>query len=73
RPAPRLVRPRLLAYPPFWGAGVCAPARRAGDPAAVPPRALSGLNAILRLHTVQEDEAYLSLGDDAETVGGGRL
>jgi len=34
--------------------------------------ALYGLYAILRLHTVQEDEAYLSLGDDAETVGGGR-
>ena len=30
--------------------------------------ALYGLYAILRLHTVQEDEAYLSLGDDAETV-----
>jgi heavy metal translocating P-type ATPase len=28
--------------------------------------ALYGLYAILRLHTVQEDEAYLSLGDDAE-------
>jgi hypothetical protein len=27
---------------------------------------LYGLHAILRLHTVQEDEAYLSLGDDAE-------
>src|SRR6185437_11251544 len=34
---------------------------------------LYGLHAILRLHTAQEDEAYLSLGDDAETVGGGRL
>jgi len=34
--------------------------------------ALYGLYAILRLHTAQEDEAYLSLGDDAETVGGGR-
>jgi heavy metal translocating P-type ATPase len=34
--------------------------------------ALYGLHAILRLHTVQEDEAYLSLGDDMETVGGGR-
>ena len=33
---------------------------------------LYGLHAILRLHTMQEDEAYLSLGDDAETVGGGR-
>ncbi len=33
---------------------------------------LYGLHAILRLHTVQEDEAYLSLGDDVETVGGGR-
>ena len=31
---------------------------------------LYGLHAILRLHTAQEDEAYLSLGDDAETVGG---
>ncbi len=30
--------------------------------------ALYGLYAILRLHTVQEDEAYLSLGEDAETV-----
>ena len=29
--------------------------------------ALYGLYAILRLHTVQEDEAYLSLGDDADT------
>ena len=34
--------------------------------------ALYGLHAILRLHTVQEDEAYLSLGDDMETVEGGR-
>lgn len=32
--------------------------------------ALYGLHAILRLHTAQEDEAYLSLDDDAETVGG---
>jgi len=32
--------------------------------------ALYGLHAILRLHTAQEDEAYLSLHDDAETVGG---
>ena len=31
---------------------------------------LYGLHAILRLHTVQEDEAYLSLDDDAEIVGG---
>jgi len=31
---------------------------------------LHGLHAILRLHTAQEDEAYLSLDDDAETVGG---
>ena len=31
---------------------------------------LYGLHAILRLHTAQEDEAYLSLGDDAEPVGG---
>ena len=29
---------------------------------------LYGLYAILRLHTVQEDEAYLSLGEDAETA-----
>jgi hypothetical protein len=27
---------------------------------------LYGLYAILRLHTVQEDEAYLSLGDDQD-------
>jgi len=33
---------------------------------------LYGLHAILRLHTMQEDEAYLSLGDDVETIGGGR-
>jgi hypothetical protein len=33
---------------------------------------LCGLHAILRLHTAQEDEAYLSLNDGAETVGGGR-
>jgi len=33
---------------------------------------LYGLYAILRLHTVQEDEAYLSLGDGMEAVGGGR-
>jgi hemerythrin HHE cation binding domain-containing protein len=33
---------------------------------------LYGLYAILRLHTAQEDEAYLSLDDDAETIGGGR-
>ena len=32
---------------------------------------LYGLHAILRLHTMQEDEAYLSLGD-LETIGGGR-
>jgi heavy metal translocating P-type ATPase len=32
--------------------------------------ALYGLHAILRLHTAQEDEAYLSLDDDTETVGG---
>ena len=31
---------------------------------------LYGLHAILRLHTAQEDEAYLSLGDDVEPVGG---
>ena len=30
--------------------------------------ALYGLYAILRLHTVQEDEAYLSLGDDADAL-----
>jgi cation transport ATPase len=29
---------------------------------------LYGLHAILRLHTVQEDETYLSLGDDADPV-----
>ena len=29
---------------------------------------LYGLHAILRLHTVQEDETYLSLGDTADTV-----
>ena len=28
--------------------------------------ALYGLHAILRLHTAQEDEAYLSLGEDTE-------
>jgi hypothetical protein len=34
---------------------------------------LYGLHAILRLHTAQEDEAYLSLGDDAEpTTRGGK-
>jgi hypothetical protein len=30
---------------------------------------LYGLHAVLRLHTVQEDETYLSLGDDAATSG----
>jgi len=38
-------------------------------------RMLYGLDAILRLHTAQEDETYLSLGDTAEepslTVGAG--
>ena len=41
--------------------------------------ALYGLHAILRLHTVQEDETYLSLGDSVDThpadrtdTGGGR-
>jgi hypothetical protein len=29
---------------------------------------LYGLHAILRLHTVQEDEAYLSLGDTASST-----
>jgi heavy metal translocating P-type ATPase len=29
---------------------------------------LYGLYAILKLHTVQEDETYLSLGDDADTL-----
>ena len=29
---------------------------------------LYGLHAILRLHTVQEDETYLSLGDTTDTV-----
>jgi len=43
--------------------------RRTSPISAAP---LYGLHAILRLHTMQEDEAYLSLGDDAETVGGGR-
>jgi hypothetical protein len=33
---------------------------------------LYSLHAILRLYTMQKDEAYLSLGDDVETVGGGR-
>ena len=33
--------------------------------------ALYGLHAILRLHTAQEDEAYLSLGDDAEAAAPG--
>jgi Hemerythrin HHE cation binding domain len=33
---------------------------------------LYGLHAILRLYTMQEDEAYLSLDDDVETIGGGR-
>jgi heavy metal translocating P-type ATPase len=32
---------------------------------------LYGLNAILKLHTVQEDETYLSLGDDADTLAAG--
>ena len=32
---------------------------------------LYGLHAILRLHTVQEDETYLSLGDDADTLAQG--
>ena len=32
--------------------------------------ALYGLHAILRLHTAQEDEAYLSLGDDGAVHGG---
>ena len=30
---------------------------------------LYGLHAILRLHTAQEDETYLSLGDTADTAG----
>ncbi len=34
---------------------------------------LYGLHAILRLHTAQEDESYLSLGDDMEAVPGPRL
>ena len=29
---------------------------------------LYGLHAILRLHTVQEDETYLSLGDSTDAV-----
>jgi hypothetical protein len=32
---------------------------------------LYGLYAILKLHTVQEDETYLSLGDDADTLAAG--
>jgi cation transport ATPase len=32
---------------------------------------LYGLHAILKLHTVQEDETYLSLGDDADTLAAG--
>jgi iron-sulfur cluster repair protein YtfE (RIC family) len=32
---------------------------------------LYGLHAILRLHTVQEDETYLSLGDSADAMGTG--
>jgi hypothetical protein len=32
---------------------------------------LYGLYAILKLHTVQEDETYLSLGDDADTLAQG--
>jgi soluble P-type ATPase len=34
---------------------------------------LYGLDAILRLHTVQEDEAYLSLGDTADAPPTGRM
>ena len=33
---------------------------------------LYGLHAILRLHTVQEDETYLSLGDTGDTVATSR-
>ena len=33
---------------------------------------LYGLYAILKLHTVQEDETYLSLGDDADTLAAGQ-
>ncbi len=33
---------------------------------------LYGLHAILRLHTAQEDESYLSLGDDIEAAPAGR-
>ena len=29
---------------------------------------LYGLHAVLALHTVQEDETYLSLGDDADAL-----
>jgi len=32
---------------------------------------LYGLHAILKLHTVQEDETYLSLGDEADTLAQG--
>jgi hypothetical protein len=31
-----------------------------------------GLHAILRLHTAQEDETYLSLSDISDPVGSGR-
>jgi hypothetical protein len=31
---------------------------------------LSGLHAILWLHTAQEDEAYLSLGEEEAAPGG---
>ena len=33
---------------------------------------LYGLHAILRLHTAQEDETYLSLGDTGDTVATSR-
>jgi len=32
-------------------------------------RLLYGLHAILRLHTLQEEESYLSLGDQPEDAG----
>ena len=34
---------------------------------------LYGLHAILKLHTVQEDETYLSLSDDADALPQGNL
>jgi hypothetical protein len=56
----------------FMATGGRAPGWAAGLTVADLRGTLYSLHAILRLHTAQEDEAYLSLGDDAETVGGGR-